>query len=108
MNFCPNRGRQSKRSSPGRAKASGRLASPGRLAGGAEGNRTPDLCSAIAALSHLSYSPAARVFTCMPSACQRGKQGAETTRARLRDSPGRRIVSVRAKGQSRKVVKELE
>lgn len=27
--------------------------------GGAEGNRTPDLCSAIAALSHLSYSPAA-------------------------------------------------
>jgi hypothetical protein len=24
---------------------------------GAEGNRTPDLCSAIAALSHLSYSP---------------------------------------------------
>ena len=29
-----------------------------RPAGGAEGNRTPDLCSAIAALSHLSYSPA--------------------------------------------------
>ena len=28
--------------------------------GGAEGNRTPDLCSAIAALSHLSYSPAPR------------------------------------------------
>ena len=26
--------------------------------GGAEGNRTPDLCSAIAALSHLSYGPA--------------------------------------------------
>jgi hypothetical protein len=25
--------------------------------GGAAGNRTPDLCSAIAALSHLSYSP---------------------------------------------------
>jgi hypothetical protein len=25
---------------------------------GAEGNRTPDLCSAIAALSHLSYGPA--------------------------------------------------
>jgi hypothetical protein len=25
--------------------------------GGAEGIRTPDLCSAIAALSHLSYSP---------------------------------------------------
>src|SRR4029453_4393760 len=31
---------------------------PVREAGGAEGNRTPDLCSAIAALSHLSYSPA--------------------------------------------------
>ena len=30
-------------------------------AGGAEGNRTPDLCSAIAALSHLSYSPAPAV-----------------------------------------------
>ena len=27
------------------------------LIGGAEGNRTPDLCSAIAALSHLSYGP---------------------------------------------------
>ncbi len=27
------------------------------LFGGAEGNRTPDLCSAIAALSHLSYGP---------------------------------------------------
>src|SRR5690349_16979243 len=32
--------------------------SDGPKAGGAEGNRTPDLCSAIAALSHLSYSPA--------------------------------------------------
>ena len=31
-----------------------------RGGGGAEGNRTPDLCSAIAALSHLSYSPAPR------------------------------------------------
>ncbi len=30
--------------------------------GGAEGNRTPDLCSAIAALSHLSYSPKALAF----------------------------------------------
>ena len=30
--------------------------------GGAEGNRTPDLCSAIAALSHLSYSPARRAL----------------------------------------------
>ena len=29
-----------------------------RRAGGAEEDRTPDLCSAIAALSHLSYSPA--------------------------------------------------
>ena len=29
-------------------------------AGGAEEDRTPDLCSAIAALSHLSYSPRAR------------------------------------------------
>ena len=28
-----------------------------RSGGGAAGNRTPDLCSAIAALSHLSYSP---------------------------------------------------
>jgi hypothetical protein len=27
---------------------------------GAEGDRTPDLCSAIAALSQLSYSPAGR------------------------------------------------
>src|SRR5206468_11684878 len=35
-------------------------------AGGAEGNRTPDLCSAIAALSHLSYSPAPSRFPCTP------------------------------------------
>jgi hypothetical protein len=35
------------------------------LPGGAEGNRTPDLCSAIAALSHLSYGPVARLFTCV-------------------------------------------
>ena len=28
-----------------------------KVLGGAEGNRTPDLRSAIAALSHLSYSP---------------------------------------------------
>jgi hypothetical protein len=27
------------------------------MPGGAEGNRTPDLCSAIAALSQLSYGP---------------------------------------------------
>ncbi len=31
--------------------------------GGAEGNRTPDLCSAIAALSHLSYSPIRHGFS---------------------------------------------
>ncbi len=39
--------------------------------GGAEGIRTPDLCSAIAALSQLSYSPDARLFTCAPPPCQR-------------------------------------
>ena len=33
------------------------------LPGGAGGIRTPDLCSAIAALSHLSYSPSAPLFT---------------------------------------------
>ena len=36
----------------------GREEDPEGESGGAEGNRTPDLCSAIAALSHLSYSPA--------------------------------------------------
>ena len=45
-----------------------------RLPGGAEGIRTPDLCSAIAALSHLSYSPVARVFTCASDLCQRGQR----------------------------------
>jgi YggT family protein len=45
------------------------------LSGGAEGNRTPDLCSAIAALSHLSYSPVARLFTCVSDACQRHRRG---------------------------------
>ncbi len=32
----------------------------GRIQHGAEGDRTPDLCSAIAALSQLSYSPATK------------------------------------------------
>jgi hypothetical protein len=45
------------------------------LPGGAEGIRTPDLCSAIAALSQLSYSPVARVFTCASDPCQRGRRG---------------------------------
>jgi hypothetical protein len=40
-----------------RAAGAGRSAAGRARAGGAEGNRTPDLCSAIAALSHLSYSP---------------------------------------------------
>jgi hypothetical protein len=34
----------------------------GGVFGGAEGNRTPDLCSAIAALSHLSYGPGGRAI----------------------------------------------
>jgi hypothetical protein len=33
------------------------------VVGGAEEDRTPDLCSAIAALSHLSYGPKAMPFT---------------------------------------------
>ena len=38
------------------------------LLGGAEGIRTPDLCSAIAALSHLSYSPlAAALYVRVPA-----------------------------------------
>src|SRR6185295_16305122 len=42
----------------GLAYARGKLSlGPGMGIGGAEGNRTPDLCSAIAALSHLSYGP---------------------------------------------------
>jgi YggT family protein len=56
--------------------------------GGAEGNRTPDLCSAIAALSHLSYSPVARVFTCGPCACQRGKSGEASLAAPARGPLG--------------------
>jgi hypothetical protein len=39
--------------------------------GGAEGNRTPDLCSAIAALSHLSYGPKARAFRIWPEVLSR-------------------------------------
>src|SRR5271170_581146 len=53
----------------------GNYASSGRLSGGAEGIRTPDLCSAIAALSHLSYSPVARLCTCAPMPCQRLRRG---------------------------------
>ena len=40
-------------------------------AGGADEIRTHDLCSAIAALSHLSYSPSVRFFRDRPGACQR-------------------------------------
>ena len=47
------RGDPSVRSAVAKNKAHGSF-------GGAEGIRTPDLCSAIAALSHLSYSPAPR------------------------------------------------
>ena len=39
---------------------------------GAEGDRTPDLCSAIAALSQLSYSP--DLGACKPSPDQRFQQ----------------------------------
>jgi hypothetical protein len=39
--------------------------------GGAEGDRTPDLCSAIAALSHLSYGPKARAFRIWPEVLSR-------------------------------------
>ena len=48
----------------------------GRALGGAEGIRTPDLCSAIAALSHLSYSPgriedqAAKLLGLLALVCQ--------------------------------------
>src|SRR5690348_10643821 len=48
---------------------------PARTAGGAEGNRTPDLCSAIAALSHLSYSPAPPAGLVGPMGSGRGKSG---------------------------------
>ena len=50
--------------------------------GGAEGNRTPDLCSAIAALSHLSYGPKASgvVFT--------GGSGVESSKLVPSDGPG--------------------
>ena len=43
-------------------KKSTNLNALGEKIGGAEGIRTPDLCSAIAALSHLSYSPKALAF----------------------------------------------
>ena len=39
--------------------------------GGADEIRTHDLCSAIAALSHLSYSPIKRLFTGRGPGCQR-------------------------------------
>src|SRR4051812_38453388 len=51
-------------------------------AGGAEGNRTPDLCSAIAALSHLSYSPAP---------IRRPLHGRERRAERRPDSDARRL-----------------
>src|ERR1043166_2287533 len=53
----------------------------GGLANGAEGDRTPDLCSAIAALSQLSYSPLPelREFAATPFA-----PGFSTKRPRVR------------------------
>lgn len=52
-------------------------------AGGAEGNRTPDLCSAIAALYQLSYSPAT-----VNSGCDKGV-ASRRTRAGTPSSIGR-------------------
>ena len=58
--------------------------------GGAEGNRTPDLCSAIAALSHLSYSPAPeRVFRARAHPCQSRRRKTHPTR-NLRENLFRR------------------
>ena len=58
------------------------------------GIRTPDLCSAIAALSHLSYSPDARLFTCAASRVStteiRGR-GARALRENERSVHARRI-----------------
>jgi hypothetical protein len=71
------------------------------LPGGAEGNRTPDLCSAIAALSHLSYSPVARVSTCAPDACQRRRRGApEASPLRRRSVKGLENSCVRSSTSS--------
>jgi hypothetical protein len=38
-----------------------------KMGGGAEGDRTPDLSSAIAALSQLSYGPRSEAFRDRPS-----------------------------------------
>jgi hypothetical protein len=48
---------------PATIRKSAKLYGAYTVRGGAEGNRTPDLCSAIAALSHLSYSPPKPLFT---------------------------------------------
>ena len=45
-----------------------------KVPGGADEIRTHDLCSAIAALSHLSYSPGARGCTSGDSPCQQGRR----------------------------------
>ncbi len=49
-------------STPASIRNSAKLYKIYTMRGGAEGNRTPDLCSAIAALSHLSYSPLPAVY----------------------------------------------
>ncbi len=72
--------------------------------GGAEGNRTPDLCSAIAALSHLSYGPgtSGRHLGGGPESCQGTQWNRASCRAavlpRLRGK-GTRLAGL---GQARK------
>src|ERR1700759_4517548 len=54
--------------------------------GGAEGSRTPDLCSAIAALSQLSYGPApAATHSDAPVAMQRRLDAAKKAPGACRD-----------------------
>ena len=62
-----------------RSRRKRKIAQNQRVAGGAEGIRTPDLCSAIAALSHLSYSPVARAVYVRPSFVSTVRAGQDAT-----------------------------
>ena len=72
--------------------------STGAEADGAEGSRTPDLCSAIAALSQLSYSPESQTHTAPQSARGRATYNGSFAPRCSQDEPSSMKVTVPRRG----------
>ena len=72
--------------------------STGAEADGAEGSRTPDLCSAIAALSQLSYSPESQTHAAPQSVRGRATYNGSFAPRCSQDEPSSMKVTVRRRG----------